>query len=424
MKINISTAKWFGLIAAVIGITAFASIAAASLTFSGSNITGDAQGVVIDSSSTISIGTSTATGVTIGSPSSTVSFPGNVAVGGAAVGLSRLSIQSQSSFIIPNCTTMADATADIVGSGSGCAFTNQLTVGERISLSGDSSTWGTVSKIVSNSEVLLDSDWYGDSLGNGSAENITAYPSPFQLRSPFGISLLTTNDLGQIGIGSNDYTNTNIPAVPDQLSMVSVNQFMTGNLQNGINVFVQSNNEARGIRSEAAVGGSSANSFVTGSFSEADYSGSATATEILGNENHAVLEAGSTGNVVSAFGGVSDVSNFGAGTIQSGYGWRIQSPQGSGPIANLYGLFVEDQSRGTNNYAIKTGKGKVELGDVFQIDPGTFSSLPTCNSGEEGTQHPVTDAPTSTIGATISTGSGSNHVLAYCDGTNWTVMAK
>jgi hypothetical protein len=56
----------------------------------------------------------------------------------------------------------------------------------------------------------------------------------------------------------------------------------------------------------------------------------------------------------------------------------------------------------------------------------TFSTLPTCTSGVsgiEGSMAPVTDSTTSTWGATI-TGGGSNHVLAYCDGSNWTVAAK
>jgi hypothetical protein len=36
---------------------------------------------------------------------------------------------------------------------------------------------------------------------------------------------------------------------------------------------------------------------------------------------------------------------------------------------------------------------------------------------------PVSDSTSTSWGATI-TGGGANHVLAYCDGTNWTVMAK
>jgi hypothetical protein len=57
------------------------------------------------------------------------------------------------------------------------------------------------------------------------------------------------------------------------------------------------------------------------------------------------------------------------------------------------------------------------------IAPGTFSRLPSCNSSVEGTQAPVTDSTTNTWGATI-TGSGSDHVLAYCNGSAWTVAAK
>lgn len=52
--------------------------------------------------------------------------------------------------------------------------------------------------------------------------------------------------------------------------------------------------------------------------------------------------------------------------------------------------------------------------------PRTFATLPGC---VEGITMPVTDSTTSTWGATI-TGGGTNHVLAYCDGTNWTVAAK
>jgi len=50
-----------------------------------------------------------------------------------------------------------------------------------------------------------------------------------------------------------------------------------------------------------------------------------------------------------------------------------------------------------------------------------FASLP--GTPVEGMMVPVTDSTTNTWGATI-TGGGSNHVLAYYDGTNWTVAGK
>ena len=60
---------------------------------------------------------------------------------------------------------------------------------------------------------------------------------------------------------------------------------------------------------------------------------------------------------------------------------------------------------------------------ILQATSGKYSSLPACGSDTEGSTGAVTDSTTNTWGATI-TGGGSYHVLAYCDGTNWTVAAK
>jgi hypothetical protein len=67
--------------------------------------------------------------------------------------------------------------------------------------------------------------------------------------------------------------------------------------------------------------------------------------------------------------------------------------------------------------------GQPVIAPLFKLTPGTFSSLPACSSSTEGMQAAVTNSTTNTWGATI-TGGGSNHVLAYCDGTNWTVAGK
>jgi hypothetical protein len=59
----------------------------------------------------------------------------------------------------------------------------------------------------------------------------------------------------------------------------------------------------------------------------------------------------------------------------------------------------------------------------LKLTPSTFSSLLACAPNMEGTQAAVNDSKTDTWGAVI-TGRGSNHVLAYCDGANWTVAGK
>jgi hypothetical protein len=65
-----------------------------------------------------------------------------------------------------------------------------------------------------------------------------------------------------------------------------------------------------------------------------------------------------------------------------------------------------------------------EPGDgVVQMKAQTFASLTACSGTLEGSMASVTDSSTATWGATI-TGSSTNHVLGYCNGTNWTVAGK
>ena len=51
-----------------------------------------------------------------------------------------------------------------------------------------------------------------------------------------------------------------------------------------------------------------------------------------------------------------------------------------------------------------------------------FAGLPACAAGVEGTIASITDSTTTSNGATI-TGGGTNHVSAYCNGTNWVVSS-
>lgn len=59
----------------------------------------------------------------------------------------------------------------------------------------------------------------------------------------------------------------------------------------------------------------------------------------------------------------------------------------------------------------------------FRNVPTTFALTAACSAGLEGSMAAITDSTTATWGATI-TGGSTNHVLGYCNGTNWTVAAK
>src|ERR1017187_6021308 len=74
-----------GAFACLVIVLAGASVAFAALTFSGTSITGDSNSI-IDATGTISIGASSATGITIGRSNQTTSFPGNVSIAGILAG--------------------------------------------------------------------------------------------------------------------------------------------------------------------------------------------------------------------------------------------------------------------------------------------------------------------------------------------------
>lgn len=66
----------------------------------------------------------------------------------------------------------------------------------------------------------------------------------------------------------------------------------------------------------------------------------------------------------------------------------------------------------------------ISLYRLTQTTPGLYpGDLPTCNSSTEGTIKPITNSNTAVWGAVIS-GIGANHVLAYCNGTDFTVIGK
>jgi hypothetical protein len=59
----------------------------------------------------------------------------------------------------------------------------------------------------------------------------------------------------------------------------------------------------------------------------------------------------------------------------------------------------------------------------IRFTPGRFNQLEKCTLGSEGTVAAVNDSRVQTWGAVIE-GGGAFHVMAYCDGTSWSVAGK
>lgn len=164
---------------------------------------------------------------------------------------------------------------------------------------------------------------------------------------------------------------------------------------------------------------------------------SANGSSISGDLNIAIAQNGSANR--SAFGITSTMNlsannNFGVSIIPTlnqtstaGTTLLWISPlltaQGSGTqlIAD-WGTNSGSAGSGTHTSKFKVDfSGNLTLAGYVKTGPVTFSNVPS--SPTEGMLIPVTDSTTNTWGATI-TGGGSNHVLGYYNGTNWTVAAK
>jgi hypothetical protein len=65
--------------------------------------------------------------------------------------------------------------------------------------------------------------------------------------------------------------------------------------------------------------------------------------------------------------------------------------------------------------------GNVVLHNPLRLQKVLFANLPPCNGTFEGDMLAIPDSNTAVFNAAITAGGGTNHVIAYCSGTQWTV---
>lgn len=90
----------------------------------------------------------------------------------------------------------------------------------------------------------------------------------------------------------------------------------------------------------------------------------------------------------------------------------LASPPAIGGTAPAAGTFTSVTVNGS-------GPSQVTLKpQTYAVLTGTYS----CSGTTEGMMASLSDANTTTWGATVSSGGGSSHILVRCNGTNWTVV--
>jgi len=168
----------------------------------------------------------------------------------------------------------------------------------------------------------------------------------------------------QVGIIDENYDYTSEPAYTDgrsQLQIISKAHVLGRNTdQVGTDNIIQ--------YSTAEGGKKQGNRSVT----IADFV-SGTISDIIPYRAQVILSH--TGTVFSAIGFASEAEINSGANVTNLAGFVVRAPTGTHSlateIANQYGLVIEDQVRGVNNYAIKTGLGLHEIGDALKFTYGT-----------------------------------------------------
>lgn len=116
---------------------------------------------------------------------------------------------------------------------------------------------------------------------------------------------------------------------------------------------------------------------------ESDVTSANVAGTMLGM-NGFFMNASVIGNGITELNGYDGRISITTGGVQDASFYRVRSfNHGAVPLTNFYGLNMEDITGATNNWAIKTGLGKVELGTVtggtsgqLSYDPAASGSFP------------------------------------------------
>lgn len=153
---------------------------------------------------------------------------------------------------------------------------------------------------------------------------------------------------------------------------------------------------------------------VTGAAFQSD---SATANVLVGpkiviDQNGAIKSTSTTAPTLTGNGQASFYASLTGGAQIGGNGqfYDVQINNSAGSAA----LGVVHNSQSPYFFGMAYAPAGIRYGVI------AVASLPTCNSGAEGTLYSVNDANSATFNATLA-GGGSNHVMGYCNGSNWTV---
>lgn len=123
-----------------------------------------------------------------------------------------------------------------------------------------------------------------------------------------------------------------------------------------------------------------------------------------------------TATVTAMAGSVHQVQNTSTGTITNAYTIKAYNPAntGGGTITNSYGLYVENMTTGTNQWAIKTNGGVHEFNDLVGIGGTPNTAKLSIQGAFSSTSQALTGVAFSNIAATYTnTSTGASGTVAH-----------
>ncbi len=223
-----------------------------------------------------------------------------------------------------------------------------------------------------------------NSLTNTGAAIGIGTPSP---GSPLDVEHTFTQTTTQVGVNALIIINPSAPSTVRYDAIQGLADIEGSNQITG--------NYVEGVHGQTTVGQFSAvtqpASYIVGTVGQSSNYSTQTITEadgIYGEVDNLTTGTITTANAVTAL-----MANTGGGTITNASGLHILSPENTATITNLYGIYINPQTTGTNNWPIFLSDGSAS-GSIFNIDKSgntTAASLSVMSGN--------ISSPTSGVGA-------------------------
>jgi hypothetical protein len=385
----------------ILSVAAWVQIASAALTFTGNQITGDSSSV-IDATGTISIGASSATGITVGRSGITANFPGTVTITGTTTTLQNLVISGNctgSGCLVPGGDLSGSASSQTVTGIQGRAVSSTAPSANQV-LMWNGSFWTPANVSSSGSGITAI-----NGLSNGTTSIVGAGTVTVSTSSPNVITITGTGS-GAITINSLTTSTFSIQGTANQISVATTSP----------NILTLSLPQNIGTSNAPTFGGLTVNGNATAT--NLTISGISGSTQCLHVNANGVV-TGTGADCGAGGGGVTLLNNLSGAVIATGTANQIFVSSSTGSL--VFSLPQNIAAASTPAFA-----GLSITGNSTNAGPAVFQSSLTQSGGLVSLASTTITGNATTTGNLVVLGvlmdaSGNHYVTSTSGGTTPTI---